>query len=56
MKTVQEYSDLEQAIQENDLVFLYVSQPQCSVCQSLLPKVEELLEDYPLIFFQTNAR
>lgn len=49
METVQEYSALEQATQENDLVFLYVSQPQCSVCQSLLPKVEELLEDYPKI-------
>lgn len=49
MKTVLEYSAFEKAIKDEDLVFLYVSQPQCSVCQSLLPKVEELLEHYPKI-------
>ena len=49
METIQEYEVLEKAIQGKDLVFLYVSQPQCSVCKSLLPKVDELLEDYPKI-------
>jgi len=49
METVQEYTALEQAIQDNDLVFLYVSQPKCSVCHTLLPKVEELMENYPKI-------
>ena len=49
METIQEYSALEQAIQDKDLVFIYVSQPQCSVCKSLLPKVEELMENYPKI-------
>ena len=31
------------------MVFVYVSQPACSVCQTLLPKVEEQLARYPLI-------
>ncbi len=49
MKVVEAYSVLEKEIQNKDLVFLYISQPQCSVCQSLLPKVEELLKEYPAI-------
>ena len=49
METIKEYSDLEQAIQNKDLVFVYISQPQCSVCKSLLPKVEELMTYYPKI-------
>jgi len=49
METIQEYSTLEKSIKDNELVFLYVSQPQCSVCLSLLPKVEELMKTYPKI-------
>ncbi|MCK5821351.1 MAG: thioredoxin family protein [Bacteroidales bacterium] len=49
METIHEYPALEKAINEKELVFIYISQPQCSVCKSLLPKVEELMEDYPRI-------
>jgi len=49
MEKVVSNEELLRVIQNEDLVFVYVSQPACSVCQTLLPKVEELLCDYPLI-------
>ncbi len=49
MNKPQSLQEITEAIIAKDLVFLYLSQPQCSVCVSLLPKVEELLQDYPLV-------
>lgn len=49
MIPINTYPQLETMLQENDLVFAYISQPHCSVCQSLLPKTEELLKEYPKI-------
>ena len=31
----------------NLIVLLYLSHPQCSVCQSLLPRVDEMISGYP---------
>ncbi|WP_368653932.1 thioredoxin family protein [Ornithinibacillus sp. 4-3] len=36
-------------IHTHSLAFLYISQPNCSVCHGLLPQVQQLLEDYPAI-------
>lgn len=36
-------------IAENELPFLYISRPHCSVCHALLPQVQERLESYPQI-------
>ncbi|WP_458464065.1 thioredoxin family protein [Paenibacillus sp.] len=41
---------VEEAIQQHELVFLYVSRPECSVCHALLPKIRELLEPYPMVY------
>ncbi len=49
MEKVKSADWLSEVIGNTDLVFVYVSQPACSVCQTLLPKVEELLVEYPLI-------
>jgi thiol-disulfide isomerase/thioredoxin len=49
MEKVVSLEGLLEVIQQEDLVFIYVSQPACSVCQTLLPKVEELLKEYPLV-------
>jgi thioredoxin-like negative regulator of GroEL len=49
MININNYTELERIVKEEDLVFGYVSQPLCSVCKSLLPKVESLIEDYPKI-------
>lgn len=36
-------------IQSNQLSFLYISQPNCSVCHGLLPQVQQLMMRYPKI-------
>lgn len=40
---------IDKFIKENDLAFLYISRPNCSVCVGLLPQVQELMMDYPEI-------
>lgn len=41
--------EIDAFIKENELAFLYISQPNCSVCVALLPQVNELMEGYPEI-------
>ncbi|MDN8589210.1 thioredoxin family protein [Paenibacillus sp. 11B] len=41
---------VDEFLQQNELVFLYVSRPECSVCHALLPKIRELLEAYPMVY------
>lgn len=36
-------------IQTHQLAFLYISQPNCSVCHGLLPQVQQLMVKYPEI-------
>jgi len=36
-------------ILENQLTFLYISRPNCSVCHGLKPQVLKLMEQYPNI-------
>lgn len=36
-------------INSNQLALIYFSSPGCSVCEVLLPKLQELLKNYPLI-------
>jgi thiol-disulfide isomerase/thioredoxin len=46
LETIQEVMNF---INENHLVFLYISQENCSVCHALRPKLIELLKKYPKI-------
>jgi len=48
---IQLYSieETEQFIAENPLSFLYITQPNCSVCHGLWPQVQNLLEPFPQI-------
>ncbi|MBP1043873.1 thioredoxin family protein [Vagococcus sp. BWB3-3] len=46
LKKVSTLADARRYIQEEQLVFLYIGQPNCSVCHSLKPQVERLLESY----------
>jgi len=39
----------ENFIHDNKLAFLFISQPNCSVCHSLLPQVQALMANYPEI-------
>lgn len=36
-------------IQAHQLSFLYISQPNCNVCHSLLPQVQQMMMTYPEI-------
>lgn len=47
---VKEHHTLEaikHTIEEEKMVLLYISRPNCSVCHALLPQVEEVLKKYP---------
>ena len=47
---------IDEFIQENTLAFIYISQPNCSVCHALMPQVQELMVSYPEIkMAQINA-
>lgn len=46
METAADYLEIDAVLASSPLVLLYCSQPECNVCKSLLPKVEELLKDY----------
>lgn len=52
MKSFQELHQIEEVerfIKEEPFFFLYIFTPDCSVCHGLLPKVEQVVEKYPLI-------
>lgn len=49
MKKLTTIQDVETFIQTNHLVFLYVSQKDCSVCRAIHPKVIKLLQQFPAI-------
>lgn len=46
MEAAIDYLEIEATLASRSLVLLYCSQPSCSVCKSLLPKVEELMKKY----------
>ncbi|PWU67682.1 MULTISPECIES: thioredoxin family protein [Gracilibacillus] len=52
MKKINELTSIkmtEDFLKDNELSFLYVSTPDCSTCHAILPKLTELLDQYPLI-------
>ncbi|WAA13834.1 thioredoxin family protein [Fervidibacillus halotolerans] len=49
MINIEKIEEIDSFIDENELAFFYVSQPNCGVCRALLPKVKDLLKDYPKI-------
>ncbi len=50
MREVHELERILQTIQESDAVLLYISAPNCNVCDALKPKVEELFsKNFPKI-------
>ncbi|TCT25098.1 thiol-disulfide isomerase/thioredoxin [Melghiribacillus thermohalophilus] len=49
MNFVRDFKEITQTIEEQPLTLLYVSQPHCSVCHSVLPQVREVLKDYPKV-------
>lgn len=49
MDTLQSVAEVQQFIKQHPFTFLYVSRTNCSVCHALLPKVNEMLTEFPTI-------
>ncbi|UOQ92486.1 thioredoxin family protein [Halobacillus shinanisalinarum] len=47
MRKVQTIEEVQAVINDELLSFVYISSQGCSVCHSLLPQIEKLLEEYP---------
>ncbi|SDC70217.1 Thioredoxin [Terribacillus halophilus] len=41
--------EVEEFINENGLAILFISSPGCSVCQALLPRMEDIVQKYPAV-------
>ncbi|MFC7061941.1 thioredoxin family protein [Halobacillus seohaensis] len=50
MRKAHSLEAVQEHVQKEMLSLVYISQPGCSVCHSLLPQVEELLEEYPRVY------
>ncbi|WP_085993518.1 thioredoxin family protein [Oceanobacillus senegalensis] len=48
-KDLTKMKEIEHFIHNHQLSLLYISKPNCSVCHSLLPQVQELMDKYPEI-------
>ncbi|HHW58247.1 MAG TPA: thioredoxin family protein [Clostridia bacterium] len=49
MDKITNLEETEQIIGNNSMVFLYFSTQDCGICTSLLPKLNEMLKNYPQI-------
>ncbi|MFC7322804.1 thioredoxin family protein [Halobacillus campisalis] len=47
MEKAYSIEEVRKHVSQKALSLVYISQPGCSVCHSLLPQVEELLQDFP---------
>ncbi|UOR13465.1 thioredoxin family protein [Halobacillus amylolyticus] len=47
MRQIQTIDEVQNVINEELLSLVYISSRGCSVCHSLLPQIEKLLEEYP---------
>ncbi|WP_173917333.1 thioredoxin family protein [Halobacillus sp. Marseille-Q1614] len=49
MEPVHTIEEVRTKLQKSPLTLLYISQPGCTVCHSLLPQVEEMMKEFPQI-------
>ncbi|WP_147803202.1 thioredoxin family protein [Alkalicoccus halolimnae] len=49
MIPMQNMEETEKFLTEHPMTLVYISRSKCSVCQSLKPQLERLLENYPHI-------
>jgi thiol-disulfide isomerase/thioredoxin len=47
MRKLANINEINAFLKENELAFIYISTPTCSVCHALKPKVERLLTEFP---------
>ncbi|CQR47937.1 Thioredoxin [Paraliobacillus sp. PM-2] len=46
---IEAIEELNTFIQQNNVALVYISREQCSICHSLLPQIEAIMERYPKI-------
>ncbi|TYB30342.1 MAG: thioredoxin family protein [Candidatus Mcinerneyibacterium aminivorans] len=57
MKILKSIKEINKFIKNNNLVILYFSSPDCSICKSLFPKIKNLiskLEDIEMAYIDIN--
>jgi len=47
MKTIKTILEIDDFIKSGDMRLLYLSRPDCGVCVALIPKIEEMIEEFP---------
>ncbi len=47
--TLSSLEETKEKISASRMTLLYITQPNCSVCQGLLPQIAQLLGDFPAI-------
>ncbi|WP_058308090.1 thioredoxin family protein [Gracilibacillus massiliensis] len=48
-QTFHSENEIDYFIESNQLSFLYIAKNNCSVCHSLLPQIEEIMQYFPAI-------
>lgn len=49
MEIIRSYDELAHLIENNDMLMIYFGSEECSVCQSMMPKVESMIKKFPKI-------
>lgn len=49
MEIIRSYESLRQIIDSNEMVLVYFGSDGCGICQSMMPKVEKMVEGFPNI-------
>ena len=49
MKQINSITEIDAFKKENDMLLVYFGSNTCSVCRDLLPKIEQMLGNYPSI-------
>lgn len=47
MKNIKIISEIDTFTTSGDMRMLYLSRPDCGVCAALIPKVEEMIKEFP---------
>ncbi|MBF8807452.1 MAG: thioredoxin family protein [Enterococcus lacertideformus] len=55
MKKTTNLAEVQHAVAQEDTVVLYLSMPNCSICQAVLPRLENLSSHYDFPSFHLDA-
>ncbi len=47
MKTINTITEVDNFTESGDMKMLYLSRKDCGVCVALIPKIEEMIEEFP---------